>query len=70
MIVDAHQHFWNLVREPMAWMTAEHAVIRRTFGPADLAPLLVASGRHADGARAGGVQRLRHGLDVRARGAA
>jgi L-fuconolactonase len=44
VIVDAHHHFWNLEREAMAWMTAEHAVIRRTFGPAELAPLLVAAG--------------------------
>ena len=44
MIVDAHQHFWNLEREPMPWMTAEHAVIRHTFGPADLEPLLQRAG--------------------------
>ena len=44
MIIDAHQHFWNLEREPMPWMTAEHAVIRRSFGPAELAPLLAATG--------------------------
>lgn len=44
MIVDAHQHFWNLEREAMAWMTAEHSVIRRSFEPAELAPLLVATG--------------------------
>ena len=25
MIVDAHQHFWNLEREPLPWMTDEHA---------------------------------------------
>lgn len=28
----------------MGWMTDEHAVIRRTFAPADLAPLLVEAG--------------------------
>jgi L-fuconolactonase len=44
VIVDAHQHFWDLEREAMPWMTDEHAVIRRTFGPADLAPLLVETG--------------------------
>jgi L-fuconolactonase len=44
VIVDAHQHFWDLEREAMTWMTADHAVIRRTFGPADLAPLLVEAG--------------------------
>ena len=40
LIVDAHHHFWNLDREPQPWMTDEHDVIRRTFEPADLAPLL------------------------------
>ena len=38
VIVDAHQHFWNLAREPMPWMRPEHAAIARTFEPADLAP--------------------------------
>jgi L-fuconolactonase len=44
VIVDAHQHFWNLEREAMPWMTAEHGVIRRTFEPADLEPLLERAG--------------------------
>ena len=40
MIVDSHQHFWNLEREPMPWMGPAHAAIARTFEPADLRPLL------------------------------
>jgi L-fuconolactonase len=40
MIVDAHQHFWNLERAPLPWMTDAHAAIRRTFEPSDLEPLL------------------------------
>ena len=44
MIVDAHHHFWNLEREALPWMTAEHGVIRRTFQPADLEPLLERAG--------------------------
>lgn len=44
MIVDAHHHFWNLEREGMPWMTADHAAIRRTFEPADLEPLLAQAG--------------------------
>ena len=40
MIVDSHQHFWNLKREPMPWMGPAHAAIARTFEPADLRPLL------------------------------
>ncbi len=44
MIVDAHHHFWNLDRESQPWMTDEHDAIRRTFGPADLEPLLERAG--------------------------
>ena len=44
MIVDAHHHFWNLEREAQPWMTDEHAVIRRTFEPVDLEPLLEQAG--------------------------
>src|SRR4029453_15376911 len=40
MLVDTHHHVWNIEREAQSWMTEEHAVIRRTFEPADLAPLL------------------------------
>jgi L-fucono-1,5-lactonase len=40
LIVDAHQHFWDPGRADYPWMTAELAVIRRRFGPDDLAPLL------------------------------
>jgi L-fuconolactonase len=44
VIVDAHHHFWNLEREAMPWMTTAHGVIRRTFEPADLEPLLERAG--------------------------
>jgi L-fucono-1,5-lactonase len=44
MIVDAHQHFWNLGREALPWMRDEHATIRRTFEPSDLEPLLARTG--------------------------
>ena len=44
LIVDAHQHFWDLEREAMPRMTAADTAIRRTFGPAELAPLLVEAG--------------------------
>ena len=44
MIVDTHQHFWNLEREPMPWMRPAHAAIARTFEPPDLRPLLDACG--------------------------
>jgi L-fuconolactonase len=44
VIVDGHQHFWNLERSSVPWMTAEHAAIARTFEPADLEPLLESHG--------------------------
>jgi L-fucono-1,5-lactonase len=44
VIVDAHHHLWNLEREALPWMTSGHEVIRRTFEPADLEPLLELSG--------------------------
>ena len=44
MPVDTHQHFWNLEREAQSWLTDEHAVIRRTFRPEDLEPLLERAG--------------------------
>jgi L-fuconolactonase len=44
LIVDAHHHLWNLEREPLPWMRDVHAPIRRTFEPADLAPLLERAG--------------------------
>jgi L-fuconolactonase len=42
--IDAHQHFWRFDPVRDAWITAEMGVIRRDFLPADLAPLLAASG--------------------------
>jgi L-fuconolactonase len=44
VIVDAHHHFWNLEREAVPWMTVDHEVIRQTFEPADLEPLLERAG--------------------------
>jgi L-fuconolactonase len=44
MIVDAHHHFWDPSRADYPWMTDELASIRRPFGPADLSPLLAATG--------------------------
>jgi L-fuconolactonase len=44
VIVDAHHHLWSLERDALPWMTDEHAVIRRSFEPADLEPLLARSG--------------------------
>src|SRR5438034_11062801 len=44
MLVDTHHHIWNLEREAQPWLTDEDAVIRRTFEPEDLAPLLERAG--------------------------
>lgn len=45
MFIDAHQHFWDPARADYPWLDApELTPIRRAFGPADLAPLLKASG--------------------------
>ena len=47
MIVDAHHHFWDPAEADYPWLTNELAVIRRPFGPDDLAPELAAAGIEA-----------------------
>lgn len=47
MIVDAHHHFWDPATAGYPWLTDELAVIRRRFGPEDLAPELAATGVEA-----------------------
>ena len=48
LVIDAHQHFWDPARADYPWMQGdEMAVIRRAFGPSDLAPLLAANGMNA-----------------------
>jgi L-fuconolactonase len=42
MIVDAHHHFWNTMRNPLPWMTPDHGAIAGIFEPATLAPSLAA----------------------------
>lgn len=45
MLIDAHQHFWELGRFDTRWLeTAEHRPIHRSFLPADLKPLLDETG--------------------------
>ena len=44
-LIDGHQHFWDPARGDYPWMDGPELIpIRRAFGPADLAPLLKASG--------------------------
>src|SRR5947209_6796483 len=43
MRLDSHQHFWNYDAGEYPWITDKLAKIRRSFGPADLAPILKAA---------------------------
>ena len=38
--IDTHQHFWNFVPASYDWITEEMPVLRRSFAPAELRPLL------------------------------
>ncbi|MBM3599751.1 MAG: amidohydrolase [Alphaproteobacteria bacterium] len=42
--IDAHQHFWRLARGDYGWLTPALKPIYRDFGPAELRPLMGASG--------------------------
>ena len=44
LIVDAHHHFWDPARFDYPWLTDDLAIIRRRFGPEDLAPLIEHAG--------------------------
>jgi L-fuconolactonase len=44
MIVDSHQHFWDLDRVEYPWLVPEYGPIFRSFGPEELAPQLAAAG--------------------------
>ncbi len=37
MRIDSHHHFWNYSLEDYAWISEDMSVLRRDFGPADLA---------------------------------
>ena len=40
MRIDSHQHFWQYNPEEHVWMTDELSVLKRSFMPVDLEPLL------------------------------
>ena len=40
MLIDAHQHFWQIARGDYGWLTPALGPIHRDFGPADLQPLI------------------------------
>lgn len=41
--IDAHHHFWDPARANYPWLTDDLAVIKRSFGPSDLEPLVEAA---------------------------
>lgn len=44
-VIDAHQHFWNLATGTYPWMAGDELKpLRRDYGPAELMPLMAASG--------------------------
>ncbi len=44
MRVDTHQHFWNYRPADYGWISDSMSVLKRDFGPSDLAPLLRTAG--------------------------
>ena len=44
MIVDSHQHFWDLERVEYSWLVPAYGPIYRSFHPAELEPQLRARG--------------------------
>jgi len=44
MIVDSHQHFWDLDEVEYPWLVPDYGPIYRTFTPAELEPQLAAAG--------------------------
>jgi L-fuconolactonase len=44
MIIDAHQHFWDLSRADYGWLTPDAGVLYRNYLPHDLVETLRASG--------------------------
>jgi len=44
MIVDSHQHFWDLEKVEYPWLVPEYGPLYRTFTPSDLQPQLAAAG--------------------------
>ena len=44
MIIDTHQHLWDLDRVAYPWLVPEFGPIARTFVPADLEPQLAPAG--------------------------
>jgi L-fuconolactonase len=43
MIVDSHQHFWQVGRFDYPWMSSDLGVLYRDYSPSDLEPILAAN---------------------------
>jgi L-fuconolactonase len=44
IVVDAHQHFWDPIRNDYGWLTPSNVRLYRRFGPENLSPLLAEAG--------------------------
>lgn len=44
LVVDTHNHFWDIARSDLYWMTPDLTPLRRSFTPPDLKPALDAVG--------------------------
>jgi len=44
LVVDTHNHFWDIDRSDLYWMTPDLTALRRSFAPPDLKPALDAVG--------------------------
>ena len=44
LVVDTHNHFWDIARSDLYWMTPDLTALQRSFTPPDLAPALRAVG--------------------------
>jgi L-fuconolactonase len=58
MIVDAHQHYWQLNRFDYGWIAPDNVVLHRDYTPADLWPAM-----RAIGVRAGVVVQAHNSVD-------
>ncbi len=44
LVIDSHQHFWDLGRFEYPWMTSKLVPLHRNFLPSDLSPLMARAG--------------------------
>jgi L-fuconolactonase len=44
MVIDSHQHFWQLSRFDYSWLAEASSVLKNDFLPGTLGPLMIAAG--------------------------